>query len=101
MKIIAVNINKALASGASELVATERAWKLNLNNCSGFDYVIGISGGVIRGWYNLNGVHVDYLEPPRLKFDLTDCDPSDAKKIDNYINKMGIQLSKIRTKYIR
>jgi len=101
MKIIAVNINKALASGASALVATERAWKLNINTCSGFDYVIGISGGVIRGWYNLNGVHVDHREPPRVKFDLTDCNPSEAMRIDNYINTMGIQLSKIRTKYIR
>lgn len=64
MKIIAVNINKGLASGASPLVATERAWKLNINTCSGYDYVIGISGGVIKGWFKLNGVHFDNIESP-------------------------------------
>jgi len=101
MKIIAVNINKALASGASALVATERAWKLNINTCSGFDYVIGISGGKIHGWFNLNGVSVDHREPPRVKFDITDCSSTDVSRINNYIRSRGIQLSKIRTKYIR
>ena len=101
MKIIAVNINKALASGASALIATERAWKLNMKICGVFDYVIGISGGAIHGWYNLNGVSIDHLEPPRVKFDITDCSPSEVLRINNYIQSRGIQLSKIRTKYIR
>lgn len=100
MKIIAVNINKALDSGANVKDATERAWKLNKENCSGYKYVIGVSKGVIRGYFKLNGVTTDLSEPPRVKFDLVPCSPSEKDLIDRFIDDEGINLNGITTKYI-
>ncbi len=71
MKIIAVNINKALAAGTSPFDATKRAWIINEKKFRADipKYVIGVSRGDIKGFYELEAVNKD-VEPRRLKFTL-------------------------------
>lgn len=100
MKIIAVNINKALASNPRPTIldATKRAWKLNINRCKDYDYVIGVGNGHIQGFFRKTGEHIDLIEPPRVEFDLTPCNSQEENKIRDYcVNK---NLRGITTKYI-
>jgi len=104
MKIIAVNINKALPLNSlrATLIATERAWKLNINKCKNYTYVIGIAKGDIcsYAYFKLNGVTIDLTEPPRVKFDLSQCSQTEITNIDNYLSNNGIDLLGVTTKYI-
>jgi hypothetical protein len=102
MKIIAVNINKALASNPKPTVldATKRAWKLKINRCKDYDYVIGVVNGVIIECFDKpkNGQHYDSIQPNRVEFDLTPCNIHDDNLIRNYCNNKNLR--GITTKYI-
>jgi hypothetical protein len=99
--IIAVNINRALASGLSIQNATERAWALSIDNCKKHEYVIGVVSGAVVGYFKLNNVIQDSQLPNRVKFDLIPCTGTDIQLIDDYISSNNISLDYIqRGKYI-
>jgi hypothetical protein len=98
MKIIAVNITKTLASGLSVLSSTERAWVLNISNCSKRNYVIGIKNGKIEGFFKKTGEHPDSIDPKRVAFILIELDASCI--INCFNNNPLIGLKGITTKYI-
>jgi len=101
MKIIAVNISKALRGKTPILTATERAWWLRLDICKQFDFVISVAGGNIYSYYKLISVNMDILEPTRVKFELIECTLIEKKSIDSYILKSKCSVSGFVTKYIR
>ena len=100
MKIIAVNINKALASNPRPTIldATKRAWKLNINRCKDYDYVIGVVNGHIVGSFSKTTEHQDSIQPNRVEFNLIPCNPQDDNLIRNYCNNKNLR--GITTKYI-
>jgi fructose/tagatose bisphosphate aldolase len=98
MEIIAVNINKALASRASALNATKEAWKINqlkfINK--NVKFVIGVASGQIHGYYKLKTVRSAGL-PNRVKFLLKKCSGKEISKIDAFTK--GKNLKYFVTKY--
>jgi len=99
MKIIGVNIHKALSKKSTVINATERAWLLNKSKCAGFDYVIGVAGGQIKGYFKLNGVSADRKEPKRVKFDITACNTKEIRLINSFLGGGGHNLGHFVTKY--
>ena len=100
MKIIAVNINKALSEGKNTIIATQRAWLLNQARCENFDFVIGVSTGRIRGYYVLNDVLIDLIDNNRVCFNLTSCNNEEKLRIDNFIKRRNTNLRYFVTKFI-
>lgn len=102
MKIIAVNISKSFKNGVNPIKATERAWKLDLNKCKNFDYVIGVKKGKIvkDAFFILQDVYRDDTESDRVKFDLKTCLDTQEEKINNFISENKINLNNIITSYI-
>jgi hypothetical protein len=100
MKIIAVNISKTLLVEKSCFEATQNSWRLNLNSCKKFDYVIGVSKGYIECHYKLKDVHQDKVDFNRVDFDLVRCTSEEEKSINEFIKLKGIKLSRFVTKYI-
>ena len=100
MKIIAVNINKAMVSTPklSVLDATKRAWKLNINRCKDYDYIIGVDNGNIKSFFRKTGEHIDSTQPSRVEFYLTPCNDQDEKLIRDYCKNISLKF--ITTKYI-
>jgi phage terminase large subunit-like protein len=94
--IIAVNIGKSITEGKSVLEATERAWKLNIDNCKTRDYVIGVVKGEIKGCFVLKDVFPDKLDSSRVAFDLEPCFAEE----DENVRKM-VQFSKVNLKGIQ
>lgn len=99
MKIIAVNINKQLAKGTSPIIATERAWKLNLHKCKDFEFVIGVVNSKIIACFRKINVRPD-IEHLRVCFDLIPCRDNEIIVIENYISSNHLNLKGIVTKYI-
>lgn len=99
--IIAVNISKQLPETKNVLLATQRAWALNLANCQKHQYAIGVINGKILGHFNLLDVRPDTLEPNRVFFNLSLCSPADVLIIQNHISLNNVNLRYIvRGKYI-
>ena len=100
MKLIAVNINKALAKKASAFDATKRAWKLNevkfRKNLP--DFVIGVASGIIKGYYKFEDVNTD-IEPKRVKFTLTNCDKNEISRIDTFTSERNLKYFVIKHKW--
>jgi hypothetical protein len=99
--IIAVNIGRTLNAGLTIQQATERAWSLSMNNCLMHQYVIGVSGGEILGYFRLINVSQDELEPDRVAFELEPCTQQQIDTINNHIQANNVNLKGVqRGKYI-
>ena len=96
MRIIAVNIRNNISK--PPLLATQRAWKLNINRACKSDYVIGVASEDVYGYFRINGVMQDIQEPDRIAFDLIECTPNEIALINAAIT--SVNLKGIRTKYI-
>lgn len=99
--IIAVNIRESMLLHNNVMVATQRAWALNLKNCQNPDheYVIGVNAGNIQGYFRKENAHTDTIDPTRVAFKLSACNTNDIRIINTYIN--GRNLSGIgRGRYL-
>lgn len=92
MKILAVNINKQLASRLKVLPATERAWKLDETKFRKNlpDFVIGVANGKIQGYFRLQAVFKDIL-PNRLRFSLINCNKNEIALIDSFTKDKNLR----------
>jgi hypothetical protein len=98
--IIAVNISKEY-NGDNALQATERAWDLDIDNCRGHEYVIGVEKGQIIACFNLIDVFVDKKDEQRVAFELEQCSEETEQMIRSYIRDNDINLGGVqRGKYI-
>ena len=98
MKIIAVNIKNNIVTMPNVMAATERAWKLKIENASPYDYVIGVANGTIKGYFKIENVIEDTIEPDKIRFNLIECSSVEKKSIDSATK--GINLKYFITKYI-
>lgn len=97
MKIIAVNI-KHNVSKMTIMAATERAWRLNINNARLYDYVIGVAYGSAKGFFKIESIVKDKSYSNRVRFNLIDCSPTEKKQINSIIK--NINTKGFVTKYI-
>lgn len=100
MRIIAVNINKTLASGVSAFNATERAWKLNERKFLQFlpEFVIGVASGKAKEHFRLVSVNSD-IEPKRLKFSLKPCLPHEISEIEAFVKNKNLKYFVVKYKW--
>ena len=99
MRIIAVNIYKGIIL-MNPMDATKRVWKLKLNKCIDYEYVIGVNKGEIVECFTMIGVHQDLTIIDRVEFDLELCSPLQNSHIRAYIDANNINLKWITTKFI-
>ncbi len=97
MKILAVNISKALdRKDINNIVkiqiATERAWKLNAGKLilDIPEFVVGVASGIVYGYFNLKNATID-REPKRVRFTLNVCNEKDTRRIKIFLNGKNLK----------
>lgn len=100
MKIIAVNIGKTYQKMPT-IDCARRAWVLDINNATGYKYVVAVVNGEIVETFEIKKLMQDLIEPDKIAFELVSLtnNPLDVQ-IRSYIASNNINLKGIITKYI-
>lgn len=90
MKVIAVNISRTINT-MSVTKATERAWKLNYHKASKCKHIIGVSNGIVLGYFNVISIRIDRMKPDRIRFKIKKCTNRQENQIMNVINVQNLR----------